>query len=67
MYYKMIAQEPVLDFFAMMWNKSEPLVKGMQKELKHPTQFENYEWLAKKKAQWLKTRPAKFPEEKKKS
>jgi hypothetical protein len=66
-YYRMISEEPVFDLFPLMWDKSEPVVKGLQKELNSPGLFENYEWLAEKKAEWEKTRPPKFPDEKQKS
>jgi len=62
-YYGVLNEDLVFDFFSFMWNKAEPIVKGMQKEMGR-TLFENYEWLVKKKAEWSKKRPPKFPEEK---
>lgn len=53
-YYRLIHREAIFDLFDMKWEKSEPIVKGMQKELGRDF-FENYEWMAKEKAKWLKT------------
>ena len=62
-YYGLIHKEAVMDMYALLWEKSEPIVKGIQKERGRGV-FENWEWLAKEKAKWLKTRPPKFPDEK---
>jgi hypothetical protein len=62
-YYKYVNPEPIHDFFAYLWDKSEPIVRGMQKE--YGSDFlENYEWLAMNKREWSKTRPKKFPDRK---
>ena len=59
-YYRLIHKEAIFDLFNMAWEKSEPIVKGMQKE--HVRElYENYEWMAKEQAKWLRTRRPKFP------
>jgi len=58
--YGTINEDMVLDFSSLVWNKLGPLVKGFQKERKSPRFFENYEYLAKKKAEWEKTHPAGY-------
>jgi hypothetical protein len=62
-YYRLIHKEAIFDLIGLQWEKSEPIVKGMQKEQGRDL-FENYEWMAKEKAKWFKTRPPKFPEDK---
>jgi len=58
--YGTINEDIVLDFSSLVWNKLGPLVEGFQKERKSPRFFENYEYLAKKKAEWVKTHPAGY-------
>ena len=60
--YGTINDDMVLDFHALMWNKLGPLVKGFQKARESPRFFENYEYLAKKKAEWLKDHPPLYKE-----
>ena len=55
--YSTINEDMVLDNHALMWNKLGPLVKGFQKQRESPRIFENYEYLAKRKAEWLKEHP----------
>ena len=58
--YGTINDDMVLDLHTLMWNKLGPLVKGFQKERESPRFFENYEYLAKKKAEWAKDHPPLF-------
>ena len=58
--YGMINEDMVLDFHSTVWNKLGPLVKGFQKERESPRFFENYEYLAKRKAEWLIEHPPVF-------
>ncbi len=60
--YGTINDDMVLDFHALMWNKLGPLVKGLQKERESPRFFENYEYLAKKQAEWAKDHPPLYKE-----
>ena len=59
-YYKLLHEDLVFDAFALLWNKVEVVVKGLQKEYKSPRMFENYEWLAKKGPEWFKKHPPKL-------
>ncbi len=58
--YGTINEDMVLDFHSTVWNKLGPLVKGLQKERESPRLLENYEYLAKRKAEWLKEHPPIF-------
>lgn len=58
--YGTINEDMVLDFHSTVWSKLGPLVKGFQKERESPRFFENYEYLAKRKAEWLKEHPPVF-------
>ena len=58
--YGTINEDMALDFHSIVWNKLGPLVKGFQKERESPRFFENYEYLAKKKAEWLEEHPPVF-------
>ena len=58
--YGTINEDMVLDFHSTVWNKLGPLVKGLQKERESPRILENYEYLAKRKAEWLKEHPPIF-------
>ena len=58
--YGTINEDMVFDFISTFWNKLGLLVKGFQKERKSPRIFENYEYLAKKKTEWVKTHPAGY-------
>ena len=58
--YGTINEDMVLDFYSTRWNTLGPLVKGFQKERESPRYFENYEYLAKKKTEWVKTHPAGY-------
>ena len=60
--YGTINDDMVLDFHGLMWNKLGPLVKGFQKEREWPRFFEHYEYLAKRKAEWLKEHPPLYKE-----
>jgi len=68
LYHKVLNEDLAFDLFrtarAICWDKAEPIVKGMQKDLKWPELLENYEWLAKRQSAWRKKHPAKFPESK---
>ena len=59
--YGTINEDMVLDFHGLMWNKLGPVVKGFQKEREWPRFFEHYEYLAKRKAEWIKDHPPLFP------
>jgi len=58
--YGTINEDIVLDFYYTAWDKLGPIVKGFQKDRKSPRWFENYEYLAKRKAEWLKEHPPVF-------
>lgn len=60
--YDTINEDMVHDLHSMLWNKLGPLVKGFQKERESPRFFENYEYLAKKKTEWLKEHPPLYKE-----
>jgi len=60
--YGTINDDMVLDFHALMWNKLGPVVKGLRKERESPRFFENYEYLAKKQAEWYKDHPPLYKE-----
>ena len=60
--YGTINDDMVLDFHALLWNKLGPVVKGLRKERESPRFFENYEYLAKKQAEWLKDHPPLYKE-----
>ena len=62
MYYGLLNENLAFESFELLWNKSEPIVKGVRKEW-GPRIYENYEWLAKKNLEWSKTRPLKYSEE----
>ena len=59
-YYKLLHEDLVFDVFALLWDKVEVVVKGLQKEYKSPRMFENYEWLAKKGSEWHRKHPPKL-------
>jgi len=61
-YYGLLNQDLAFESFELLWDKSEPIVKGVRKEW-GPRIYENYEWLAKKKLEWSKTHPFKYSEE----
>ena len=52
--YGVIHEDMALDFVNPMWHTQGPLVKGIQKAFGSPRLFENYEYLAQKKQEWLK-------------
>ena len=58
--YGTINEDMVLDYYGTSWSKLGPLVKGFRKERESPRIFENYEYLAKRKAEWLKEHPPLF-------
>jgi hypothetical protein len=60
--YGTINEDLVLDFYYDFWDKLGPIVKGFQKARGSPRWFENYEYLAKKKAEWVKDHPAIYGE-----
>ncbi|MFW9895993.1 MAG: hypothetical protein ACFFD7_09350 [Candidatus Thorarchaeota archaeon] len=43
----------------LMWDKAEPIVRGLRKELGMPRFLENYEVYAKKFPEWEKNNPAR--------
>lgn len=55
-----INEDMVLDFHSTVWYKLGPLVKGFQNERESPRFFENYEYLDRRKAEWLKEYPSVF-------
>lgn len=59
-YYKLLPEDLAFEMFYTFWPKTQVIVKGMQKEYKMPTLFENYEWLAKRESEWHKKHPPKF-------
>ena len=59
-YHKLLHEDLVFDAFALLWDKVEVVVKGLQKEYKAPRMFENYEWLAKKGPEWREKHPPKL-------
>lgn len=44
----------------MLWDKAEPIVYGMRKDLDFPRFLENYEVLAKKYPKWAENNPIKI-------
>jgi len=60
--YDTINEDMVLDFHTLMWNKLGPVVKGFQKARESSRFFENYEYLAKRKTEWLKEHPPLYKE-----
>ncbi len=54
--YGTINEDIVLDFHDLIWNKLGKIVKGMQEAFDSPALFENYEWLAQRKSEWVKKR-----------
>lgn len=68
LYHKVLNEDLTFDLFrtarAIGWDKTEPIIKGMQKELNWPELLENYEWLAKRQAEWRKKHPPKFQKSK---
>ena len=61
--YGTINRDLVFDAYAIMWYKKlGPIVKGFQKDRESPRLFENYEYLAKEHAEWLKEHPPMFEE-----
>ncbi len=49
--YDSMNEDMVLDLHWTVWDKLGPLVKGFQKARESPRFFENYEYLAKRKAE----------------
>jgi hypothetical protein len=60
--YETINEDVVLDYFALMWDKLGPLVKGSRKDIGSLRLFENYEYLAERKAEWVKDHPPLYKE-----
>jgi len=60
--YGAMNEDMVMDFHSTVWNKLGPIVKGLRKEFGSQRLFENYEWLAKRKAEWVKEHPPVFPQ-----
>ena len=58
--YGTINEDLVFDLYYTAWDKLGPIVKGFQKDRESPRWFENYEYLAKEKAEWLKEHPPVF-------
>jgi len=54
--YVTINEDMVFDSLYLAWDKLGPIVKGFQKAMGSPHWLENYEYLAKKKAEWRKNR-----------
>ena len=55
----LLIQDLVFDMFAFPWEKAEPIVHGIRKDMKIPRLYENFEVLAKKLPQWEKKHPPK--------
>jgi len=58
--YGTINEDLVFDIWYLLWDKLGPIVKGYQKARGSPRWMENYEYLAKKKTEWVKTHPAGY-------
>ena len=58
--YGAMNEDIVLDCHSTVWGKLGPLVKGLQKERGSPRLLENYEYLAKRKSEWVKEHPPMF-------
>ena len=52
-------EDLVFDMFILPWERAEPIVYGLRKDWKEPRLYENFEVLAKRKAEWEKTHPPK--------
>ena len=55
-----INENLVLNTWGIPWDKLGPIVKGFQKARGRPKLYENFEYLAKKKADWIKEQPPLF-------
>ena len=60
--YGTMNEDIVLDSHSTVWDQLGPLVKGFQKDRGSPRLFENYEYLAKRKAEWVKDHPQLYKE-----
>ena len=56
----LVGLDLVFDMFAIPWEKVEPIVYGLRKDMKIPRLYENLEILAKKFPEWEKTHPPKI-------
>lgn len=55
----LLSEDLVFDMFLVPWNKAEPIVHGMRKDMKEPRLYENFEVLAKRQIEWEKKHPPK--------
>jgi hypothetical protein len=55
----LLSEDLVFDMFGIPWEKAEPIVHGIRKDIKWPRLYENFEVLAKKLAEWEKKHPPK--------
>ncbi len=61
--YGTINEDLVFDKYGnMFWPKLGPIVKGIRKAMGMPRLWENWEYLAKGKAEWIKEHPPMFEE-----
>ena len=57
---ELLNEDLVFDLYgSMLWEKVEPIVHGMRKEINMPRLFENYEVCAKKYPLWAEKNPPK--------
>ena len=55
----LLSQDLAFDMFVVPWEKAEPIVHGIRKDMKAVRLFENFEVLAKKQSEWEKKHPPK--------
>ncbi len=57
---ELLSEDLIFDLYgSMVWEKVEPIVYGMRKEINMPRLFENYEVCAKKYQSWAEKNPPK--------
>jgi len=56
----LLSEDLVFDLWGdMLWEKVEPIVQGIRKDIKRPRLFENYEVFGKKYQLWAEKNPPK--------
>jgi len=57
---ELLSEDLVFDLYgSMLWEKIEPIVHGMRKDLEMPRLYENFEVCAKKYPMWTEKNPPK--------
>ena len=55
----LLSLDLAFDMFVVPWEKAEPVVRGIRKDMKIPRLYENFEVLGKKFPEWEKKHPLK--------